>query len=44
MGYYTDYLIKAKRSKLIAAHLVDHYGEKLFLSNQYTTPWMRSFF
>lgn len=32
------------RSKLNAAHLVDHYGEELFLSSQYTTPWIRSFF
>ena len=32
------------RSKLNAAHLVDHYGEKLLMSSQYTTPWMRSFF
>ena len=32
------------RDKLNTAHLVDHYGEKLFLGNQYTTPWMRSFF
>lgn len=31
-------------SKLNAAHLEDHYGEKLFMSSQYTTPWMRSFF
>lgn len=32
------------RSKLNAAHLVDDYGVDLFLSSQYTTPWMRSFF
>ena len=32
------------RSKLNAAHLVDDYGVDLFLSTQYTTPWMRSFF
>lgn len=32
------------RSKLNAAHLVDHYGEELFLNTQYTTPWIRSFF
>lgn len=32
------------RSKLIAAHLADHYGEKLFMGNQHTTPWIRGFF
>ena len=47
-GYFAPhpdwFYLAAKRSKLIAAHSVDHYGEKLFLGNQYTTPWMRSFF
>ena len=32
------------RDKLNAAHLVDHYGEKLFMGNQHTTPWIRGFF
>lgn len=42
---HPDWLyLTAKRSKLNAAHLVDHYGEKLLMSTQYTTPWMRSFF
>ena len=47
-AYFTPhpdwFYLAAKRSKLNAAHLVDHYGEELFLGNQYTTPWMRSFF
>lgn len=47
-AYFTPhpdwFYLTAKRNKLIAAHLVDHYGEKLFIGNQYTTPWMRSFF
>ena len=32
------------RDKLNTAHLEDHYGEKLFMGNQHTTPWMRGFF
>lgn len=32
------------RDKLNAAHLEDHYGEKLLMSTQYTTPWIRDFF
>ena len=47
-GYFTPhpywFYLTAKRNKLNTAHLVDHYGEKLFMGNQYTTPWMRSFF
>ena len=47
-AYFTPhpywFYLTAKRSKLNAAHLVDHYGEKLLMSTQYTTPWMRSFF
>lgn len=47
-AYFTPhpdwFYLTAKRSKLNAAHLVYHYGEKLLMSTQYTTPWMRSFF
>ena len=47
-AYFTPhpdwFYLAAKRSKLNAAHLVDHYGEELLMSSQYTTPWMRSFF
>lgn len=47
-AYFTPhpdwFYLAAKRSKLNLAHLVDHYGEKLLMSTQYTTPWMRSFF
>lgn len=47
-AYFTPYpdwfYLAFVRSKLNAAHLVDHYGEELFLNTQYTTPWIRSFF
>lgn len=47
-AYFTPhsdwFYLAAKRSKLNAAHLVDHYGEELLLNTQYTTPWMRDFF
>ena len=38
------FYLTAKRSKLIAAHLADHYGEELFRNTQPYTPWLRDFF
>lgn len=47
-GYFTPhpdwFYLTAKRSKLIAAHLADHYGEELFRNTQPYTPWLRDFF
>lgn len=47
-GYFTPhpdwFYLTAKRSKLIAAHLTDHYGEELFRNTQPYTPWLRDFF
>lgn len=47
-GYFTPhpdwFYLTAKRSKLIAAHLADHYGEELFRNAQPYTPWLRDFF
>lgn len=47
-AYFTPhpdwFYLAAKRSKLNAAHLVDHYGEKLLMGNQHLTPWAKSFF
>ena len=47
-AYFTPhpdwFYLTAKRSKLIAAHLTDHYGEELFRNTQPYTPWLRDFF
>ena len=47
-GYFTPhpdwFYLTAKRSKLIATHLADHYGEELFRNTQPYTPWLRDFF
>ena len=47
-AYFTPhpdwFYLESKRNRLNLAHLVDHYGEKLLTTTQYTTPWMRSFF
>lgn len=32
--------LASKRSKLIIAHLIDHYGEKLLMSTQPLNPWI----